>query len=168
MLQAEEIIHLLELKPLPEEGGYYCENYRSDLILPSSILSSEYSGNRKASTAIYYLLTPETFSALHLLPGDEIFHFYLGDPVEMLQLHPEGTGQIVRMGNDLSLGLRPQVLVPRESWQGSRLIPGGQVALMGTTMAPGFEFSDYKKAVPSDLTSKYPEFTEMISALTTP
>ncbi len=166
MLKAEEIIHLLGLKPLPEEGGYYSESYRSDLTLPSRILSSEYSGNRKASTAIYYLLTPETFSAVHLLPGDEIFHFYLGDPVEMLQLHPDGTGHIVRMGSDLSLGFRPQVLVPGGSWQGSRLIPGGQVVLMGTTMAPGFEFSDYKKAVRSELTSKYPDFAEMISALT--
>jgi predicted cupin superfamily sugar epimerase len=92
---------------------------------------------RDASTAIYYLLTPDTFSAMHRLPGDELFHFYLGDPVEMLQLRPDGVVQHVVIGNDLAAGMQPQVIVAGGVWQGCRLRDGGRVALMGTTMSPG-------------------------------
>ena len=95
-------------------------------------------------TAIYYLLKPGTFSALHRLPGDEIFHHYLGDSVEMLLLHPSGAGEVVRLGKDLAAGERPQVMVPGGAWQGSRLVEGGKVALLGCTVSPGFEYADYQ------------------------
>lgn len=166
MLSAEEIIQRLQLELLPSEGGYFRETYRSGLSIPCNVLPSAYSEDRQISTAIYYLLTPDTFSALHLLPGDEIYHFYYGDPVEMLHLHADGTGELIKIGSDLSIGLHPQVLAHGGSWQGSRLTSGGQVALMGTTMAPGFEFADYKGADRNELVSKYPQFAELINALT--
>src|SRR5262249_996461 len=111
MPTAQQIIALLDLKPLPREGGYYRETYRA----PESLRE------RSLCTAIYYLLTPDTFSALHRLPVDEIFHFYLGDPVQMVQLHPDGTGRILTLGPNLSAGQSPQVVVLGGVWQGSWL-----------------------------------------------
>lgn len=166
MLSAQQIIELLGLQPLPGEGGYFRETYRSDFMIPSNVLPNCYGGNRKACTAIFYLLTPDTFSAMHRLPGDEIFHFYFGDPVEMLQLHADGTGRVIRIGTDILTGMLPQVIVPAGSWQGSRLLPGGHFALMGTTMAPGFEFVDYSGGLRADLVKEYPQYQELICALT--
>ena len=166
MLTANDIIQRLELAPLPGEGGFFRENYRSQLTIPSEVLPTGYAGNRQAATAIYYFLTPDTCSLLHRLTGDEIFHFYLGDPVEMLQLHPDGAGELIIIGSELAAGMRPQVLVPAGSWQGSRLVSGGQFALMGTTMAPGFEFADYTGATRNELTEHYRQYAELISVLT--
>jgi uncharacterized protein len=159
MLTAAELISLLELQPLPREGGYYRETYRS------RDLSSGTPHVRSAGTAIYYLLTPETSSALHRLPTDEIFHFYLGDPVEMLHLLPDGSGRLVILGNDLRAGHRPQIVVPGGAWQGSRLVSGGRFALMGTTMAPGFDFADYEHGHRDVLVRHYSAFAEHIAKL---
>src|SRR5918912_1512770 len=112
MSTAEQIIAALKLRPLPLEGGYYRETYRSSLELPAAVLTPHYAATRAAATAIYYLLTPETYSALHRLPTDEVFHFYLGDPVEMLQLWPDGSGRTELLGPDLAGGQRPQLVVP--------------------------------------------------------
>lgn len=166
-MSADEIIRLLEMRPLPREGGFFVETHRSTRQLPLSSLPAGYQGARAAGTAIYYLLTPETCSAMHRLPGDEIFHFYLGDPVEMLQLHPEDRrGETVIIGLDLVTGMRPQVIVPAGVWQGSRLVPGGSYALMGTTMAIGFDFQDYEGASREELVNDYPRFSELIEKLT--
>jgi predicted cupin superfamily sugar epimerase len=166
MLSEEEIIRCLQLEPHPCEGGFFRETYRSRLSIPVSALPSEYSGGRAASTAIYYLLTPGTFSEMHRLPTDEVFHFYLGDTVEMLQLHPGGRGEVIRLGSNLGAGERPQVLAPGGTWQGSRLVPGGKWALLGTTVAPGFDFADYTSARRGELVAAYAGFTELITALT--
>jgi predicted cupin superfamily sugar epimerase len=166
MLTAEEVIRRLELVPHPCEGGFFRETYRAPLTIPGGALPRDYSGDRCASTAIYFLLTPETFSEMHRLPTDEVFHFYLGDTVEMLQLHPGGTGEIARLGTDLQAGERPQVLAPGGTWQGSRLSPGGNWALLGTTVAPGFEFADYTSGRRGELIAAYPEFAQLITALT--
>ena len=167
MLTADRIKALLDLRPLPEEGGFYAETYRAEAI-PAGGLPTHFEGPRAFKTAIYYLLTPDTFSALHHLPTDEIFHFYLGDPVEMLQLHPDGSGRVVTIGPDFEAGMRPQIVVPRGVWQGSCLTSGGPhgYALLGTTMAPGFAFTDYEGGRRDELTAAYPAFQELIAALT--
>ena len=166
MLTADQIIQHLQLVPHPCEGGHFRQTYRSTLMIPASALPNDYSGPRCASTAIYYLLTPGAFSEIHRLPTDEVFHFYLGDPVEMLQLHPDGRGEVIHIGNDLAAGEVPQVLAPGNVWQGSRLVNGGRLALMGTTVAPGFEYADYTRGRREELVAGYPEFAEMIAALT--
>ena len=101
-----------------------------------------------------------------MLPADEIYHFYLGDPVEMLQLHPDGAGNIFILGQRLDEGMKLQHRVPASYWQGSRLAAGGKWALMGTTVAPGFEFEDFRPARREELARQYPEFQQMISELT--
>ncbi len=168
MITVEEILSLLRLKPHPEEGGYFVETYRSNEFIPASILPGRYKGARSFATAIYYLLTPDTFSAMHRLQTDEIFHFYSGDPVEMLQLGPDGSGRIIILGTDFLKGARPQVIVPRGVWQGARLSPGGRFALLGTTVSPGFECADYETGQRDSLTISYPRFRDLILSLTSP
>ena len=159
-MRAEHIIATLGLEPHPEEGGFYRETYRSaDSFAPGGL----FAGSRSCGTAIYFLLTPSTFSEMHRLPGDELFHFYLGDPVDMLLLHPEGVSEEVTLTNDLALG-RPQVVVPGGVWQGSRVRRGGAFALLGTTMGPGFEFPDYERGT-SALLESHPEHAATISSL---
>jgi predicted cupin superfamily sugar epimerase len=165
-LTAEELIHTLGLQPLPLEGGYYRETYRSADQLPGSVLPTRYGMDKSAGTAIFYLLTADTFSALHRLKTDEIFHFYLGDPVHMLQLLPDGQGRVITLGQDLPAGQHLQVLVSQGVWQGSLLAPGGTFALLGTTMAPGFDFADYEAGERDLLRAQYPSFAGWIERLT--
>jgi uncharacterized protein len=163
--KVQRIIELLDLKPHTIEGGYFKETYRSDEIIDAKTLNVRYKSSRAYSTAIYYLLTPGTYSSIHKLASDEIFHFYAGDPVEMLQLHEDGSGQIVKMGTDLEKGYLPQVVVPKFTWQGACLMPGGEFALLGTTVSPGFDYEDYIIPEKNDLKRKYPAFTEWIEKL---
>lgn len=165
MPTAEELITALQLQPLPVEGGYYRETYRSPDRLPAGARGDHYRREKPMSTAIYYLLTPRTFSAPHRLPSDEIFHFYLGSPVQMLQLWPDGQGQVVTLGPDVLAGQSPQVMVPRSVWQGSFLAPGGSYALLGTTVSPGFDFADYEPGKSECLINDYPAYADLIRRL---
>lgn len=164
-MTAQRIIEILGLEPLPIEGGYFKESYRSEEIIPKSSLAARYNGPRLTGSAIYYLITEDSFSSLHKLPSDEIFHFYLGDPVEMLQLYEDGTGKVIKISNDIENGYLPQAVAPKNSWQGTRLVDGGKFALMGTTMAPGFEYADFVKGEREELVGMYPEFAEHIRRL---
>jgi hypothetical protein len=166
MITADQIKALFNLKPHPAEGGYFVETYRSHEYIREEALPDRYKGTRSYGTAIYYLLTPETFSAIHRLQSDEIFHFYLGDPIEMLQLRPDGSGRVQILGTDILKGMQPQVIVPRNVWQGSRLLQGGRLALIGTTVSPGFEFMDYESGHRHQLVESYPRFRDLIIALT--
>jgi predicted cupin superfamily sugar epimerase len=165
MLTAQQVIEQLQLVPLTIEGGYFRESYRSRLTLPADALPDKFSGPRCASTAIYYLLTPDQFSAMHGVASDEVFHFYAGDPVDMLQLHPDDSGRVIRLGNDLTAGHTPQVVVPAGVWQGCRLVPGGGWALMGCTVAPGFEYADFSATDCAQLAAQYPDHADLIQAL---
>ncbi len=166
MITADEIIKLLNLKLLSTEGGYFVETYRSDEVIPGSVLPDRYGSDRALSTAIYYLLTRDTISLLHRLKSDEVIHFYLGDPVTMLQLHPNGSSEVITLGTDLKIGEKPQVVVPRNVWQGMRLVDGGRFTLLGTTVAPGFTFEDFELGNRRELIEKYPEVSDLIRLLT--
>jgi predicted cupin superfamily sugar epimerase len=159
-MTASEIKSLLHLVPHPVEGGCYRRTYVSTgtVELPR--------GARPTSTAIYYLLEPGTFSEMHVLNSDEIFHFYLGDPVEMLQLHPDGRSSTLTLGQDLAAGQQVQAVVPAGVWQGARLIGQGKFALLGCTVTPGFDFADYRSGSYEELREKWPAEAERIKALT--
>lgn len=162
-MSADEIIELLDLQPHPREGGFFRETYRSRAEVEPG---HPFPGRRSQSTAIYYLLTASTYSELHRLPGDEVFHFYRGDPVEMLELHPGGGATITILGPDLDK-MTVQHVVPGGTWQGSRLVPGGEWALLGTTMAPGFSYEDYETGT-ATLLELFPSHTAMIDTLLAP
>jgi predicted cupin superfamily sugar epimerase len=165
-MTAKKLKLMLNLVPLSIEGGYYNETYRSPEMVSAECLHGRYSSARSVSTAIYYLLEPGTFSEIHRVASDEIFHFYLGDPVEMLQLWPDGSGKQVLIGTDIGNGMAPQLVVPHGVWQGARLVAGGNFALLGCTVSPGFEYADYESGTRQQLSEVYPEHGEMIWALT--
>ena len=166
-MTAEEVKKLLGLKPHPVEGGWFVRTYESgERVAAAGFSDGRYAGARWTGTAIYYLLEPDTFSEVHRLKSDELFHFYMGDAVEMLRLYPDGRGERVVIGTDLAAGERPQVVVPRGIWQGSRLVAGGQWALLGCSVCPGFEFEDYEEGLRAELMDGWPEWGEMISSLT--
>lgn len=159
-MTADQIKKLLNLDPHPVEGGYFRRTFTSaaNLDLPR--------GTRPQGTAIYYLLEAGAFSELHMLDSDEMFHFYLGDPVEMLQLYPDGRSAVLTLGQDLAAGQQVQLLVPAGVWQGTRLIGEGKMALLGCTVVPGFNYADYHNAGYEELVAKWPEQGERIRALT--
>jgi len=169
-MTAEELKQLLRLEPHPREGGWFRQTWRADESLPGAVLPARYvdgrEAGRAAGTAIFYLLEPGTFSEMHRLASDEVFHFYLGDPVEMLQLFPDGTGRTLLLGSDLAAGQLVQTVVPKGVWQGSRLLPGGSVALLGCTVSPGFEYVDYESGDRAALAEKWPAWAEKIAVLT--
>ena len=168
MLTAEEIIAHLKLQPLPIEGGLYRQTYVASEEIAAEALPERYGRAKSLCTAIYYLLTdqPESFSALHRLPTDEIYHFYLGDPIEMLLLFAHEHSEVIRLGHDLLGGEHVQFVVPSGVWQGSRLADGGHFGLMGTTMAPGFDEQDYMGGEREQLCAQYPNRADRIRRLT--
>jgi predicted cupin superfamily sugar epimerase len=168
VLTAAFLIDALGLSPLPIEGGWFRQTWVADATLPPESLPARYGRVKPAGTAIYYLLTDDddSFSALHRLPTDEVYHFYLGDAVEQLLLHPGGRTERVVLGHDVGSGQRVQHVAPQGTWQGSRLVRGGRVALLGTTMAPGFDPLDYEPGTRRELVAAYPEAADLIAALT--
>jgi predicted cupin superfamily sugar epimerase len=166
LMTADELKKLLNLEPHPCEGGWFIQTWRAEETIPKSVLPHRYSAERAAGTAIYYLLEPHTFSELHRLDSDEIFHFYLGDPVEMLQLWPDGTTRTEILGSDLAAGMHVQLHVPKHVWQGSRLLSGGSFALLGCTVSPGFDYADYETGKRDVLLQQYPQAEATIRALT--
>jgi len=165
MLTAEDVKRLLALVPLEPEGGWFAETYRARVSLPPGTVPGQ-AAARPLATAIYYLVEPAACSALHRLRADEVFHFYLGDPVEMLQLGPGADGRVLRLGGDLAAGERPQVVVPAGTWQGTRLVAGGRWALLGTTVTPGFDAADFELGRRADLVARWPAHHGWIEALT--
>ena len=166
----EEIIRRFNLKPLPEEGGYFCEMYRSEEELAPSALPQRYTTAHRMYTSIYYLITDQRngFSALHQLKTDEIYHFYLGDPVRMALIDHDGTVKFQILGTDFIRGQSPQFLVPQGVWQGAKLCSGGKYALLGTTMAPGYTQEDFTLGKRETLIRLFPHAISVIEEYTHP
>ena len=155
---AEDIIRELELERLPGEGGFFRRTWTSRLG----------ADGRARGSAIYYLLTSarEGFSAFHRLDIDEIYHFYRGDPVELHLFHGDGSHARILFGSSLETGEAPQAVVPGGVIQGSRLIPGGRYALLGTTMAPGFIPEGFALVPRAELIELFPGRADIIETLT--
>lgn len=130
------------------------------------MFSQSYVG--KDSTAIIAMMTddPQSFSDMHRLPTDEIWHFYLGDAIELLLLDPNGADEVVMLGQDVLNGEHIQFVVPSGVWMGARVRPGGHYAVFGNTMAPGFSTDDFVGALAEDLIAEWPQHKELIKALT--
>lgn len=164
-MTAEQVAEILGLEPHPE-GGYFKETFRSSEEISSGALPDRYNKARSIYTSIYFLITEESFSAMHRLKSDEIFHFYMGDPALIFMIHPDGRDEEKILGNDLLNGARLQILIPRHVWFGIKVIKPGKYTLTGTTMAPGFDFNDFEMADSDNLCSQYPQHTEKIQLFT--
>ena len=156
---AAELIERLGLRPLAPEGGWYRETWRS----PERVATP--AGERSRSTAILYLLAEDEVSALHRLRFDECWHWHLGDPVELAVLPSDAPPRRVLLGPDLAGGMQVQAVVPAGAWQGARLGPGGGFALLGTTMAPGFDPADFETGDAAALAAAHPGHADLLRAL---
>ncbi len=165
MQTAQHIIDRLQLAPHPE-GGYFKETYRSAEIIAKDSLSSNYNGARNCCTCIYFLLTPNTFSAFHRINQDEAWHFYDGSPIDLHCISPKGVHEQIIIGRDIANGQVPQYVVPGGYWFASRVLNNDGWALCGCTVSPGFDFADFKLAERSNLVHLFPEHEAIISALT--
>jgi predicted cupin superfamily sugar epimerase len=152
-----KLIELLDLEPHPE-GGYFRESYRSE----GSIAEL----GRSYSTAIYYLLEGKACSKLHRIASDEMWHFYLGDPLVVAEIDDRGAVRETVLGTDLKAGQSIQHMVPAKRWFGAYLPEGSEYALVGCTVAPGFDFADFEMGGREELLSQYPQAKSVIERLT--
>ena len=156
-MNADCIIEELDLAPLEQEGGMFCRTYES---------TASTTDGESACAAIYYLLRGDDFSHLHRLSVDEIYHFYLGDPVELIELLPNKTGRKTILGHGIDCGQQVQKLVQAGTWQGASLVDGGSWALLGTTTCPAYSQKFYEHGDGPRLTTEYSEWAEAIARLT--
>tara|TARA_B100001175_G_scaffold163562_2_gene138637 strand:- start:3855 stop:4328 length:474 start_codon:yes stop_codon:yes gene_type:complete len=144
---SEEISKILGLEPLPLEGGMWAQTLKDE-----------------NSTAIYYLLTKNNFSAMHKLESVEVYHYYAGAPAKMLLLDSSGKVEEPVLGSDLDSGHRPQIIVEPGVWQGSKTT--GEWTLLGTTMAPPYSQEMFQLADREELLKGWPDSKEKIYELT--
>lgn len=165
MNSVSDIIKRLQLQPHPE-GGYFKETYRSQGIIPNDSLDQAYSGDRNFSTAIYFLLTSDSFSAFHKINQDEIWHFYDGSPIRLYMISPEGELSSQLIGSNLEQGELPQFVVPGGYWFSAEVVNSKSYSLVGCTVSPGFSFEDFVMLPCEDLVKMFPEHREMIIKMT--
>lgn len=155
----QEIIQFYQLLPHPE-GGYFKETYRSLECVPANCLPERFNGKRSYSTAIYFLLVENSFSAFHRIQSDECWHFYSGDAVDIHVLHTNGNYELIKLGSNIEMGEQFQALVPAGAWFASKT--KGKYALVGCTVSPGFDFADFELAKAAELAVQFPEQMALI------
>ena len=160
----EELIRSLGLLDHPE-GGYYRETYRSKGKIGAKELSPAFRGDRNYSTAIYFLLTSDNFSAFHRIRQDEVWHFYEGSNIVLHLLKPDGSYEKVILGPDISKGHHFQCVVEAGTWFASEVAEPNSYSLAGCTVAPGFDFEDFEMAKAPELLVQYPAFKDLTTRL---
>jgi uncharacterized protein len=163
--EAKYWIEKLQLEAHPE-GGYFRQTYRSEVSIAQEALPAGFAGARAASTAIYFLLEGENFSAFHRLRSDEVWHFYAGDPLVVHVIEPEGNYSSILLGCDLEAGQVLQGVVRAGCWFASHVADWNSFSVVGCTVAPGFEFDDFELGKRAELVATYPQHRELIQRLT--
>ncbi len=162
---ADHWIRTLRLEPHPE-GGLFRETWRSPERAVQSALPERFGGDRALGTSIYYLLRAGEHSRLHRLRGDEVWHFHDGGPLLVHVLSPDGGYRQLRIGIDAQAGETLQAVIPHGSWFGAELGPGAPFALVGCTVAPGFEYEDFELGDRETLLARHPEHRELVLRFT--
>jgi uncharacterized protein len=163
-MAAQDLIRIYQLEPHPE-GGYFRQTYKSQESIPERCLPAHFKGARAYCTGIYYLLVEGAKSNLHRLGSDEMWHFYLGGPLHLAQIHPDGRAEQVLLGSDINQGQQLQCTVKAGTWFGAYPAAGSAFCLVGCTVAPGFEFADFELASRRQLRNQYPHLKELIDRL---
>lgn len=164
-MTAADFVKKLNLLPHPE-GGFYKEVYRSTDTVSRAALPTGFSGDRVLATSIYFLIEKDNFSALHKIKSDEIWHFYAGDALEVIEINESGDLKKTSVGNNLETGELFQYTVKANTWFGSRVKAGGNFSLVGCTVAPGFDFEDFELADRKQLLKLFPEQKVVIEEMT--
>ena len=164
MTRIDQLIHHYKLEPHPE-GGWYRQTYKSNELIAANALPKRFGADRAFSTAIYFLLDKENFSAFHKIKSDECWHFYAGDPLLIYIILQNGTLNIITLGNEFEKGESFQYVVPANCWFASRPAPGSEYCFMGCTVSPGFEFDDFELGGAGELASAFPQHATIINEL---
>ena len=164
-MDAADWIERLKLTPHPE-GGFFRETYRCAEKISRRHLPDRFTGDRVFSTAIYFLLRGEEFSALHRIRQDEVWHFYDGCALKLTTIAPDGTLDVVRLGRDALAGEVLQAVVPAGWLFGSRPSDSRSYSLLGCTVAPGFDFADFEMPTRGELLKGHPQHAQVIKELT--
>ena len=164
-MTAQAWIDGLQLRRHPE-GGWFRETYRSDEGVGRAALPPRFGDDRAFSTAIYFLLEGEDFSALHRIKQDEVFHFYDGSSLTVHVIDPDGNYSALKLGRDWTAGERPQAVVPAGSLFGATVNDTRSYSLVGCTVAPGFDFADFELPPREELCRQFPQHREIIERLT--
>ena len=162
-ITVDELVKIYEMEPHPE-GGYFKELYRSDKTIPGSALP-EHGGDRTYCTDIFFLLPEGSISMLHKIKSDEMWHFYLGEPLTVVQISPDEELKKTVLGQDVKAGQRLQHAVPAGDWFGAYPNPGSQFSLVGCTVSPGFDFADFEMAGRDQLLKEFPHAKDVIELL---
>jgi predicted cupin superfamily sugar epimerase len=165
MTKTQSIIRRFGLVPHPE-GGHYRETYRSDLVIERRGLPAQFTGDRAVATAILFLLSEGERAKLHRLRSDEIWHFYLGGPLDLVYILPAGEANTFTLGPDFEAGHVVQAAVPAGAWMGACSRPGAEFCLVGCTVAPGFDFADFEMGDRSELLRQFPHLKDVVGRLT--
>jgi predicted cupin superfamily sugar epimerase len=158
-------IEKLQLDPHPE-GGFFRQTYRSEMVIAQEALPAGFAGARAASTAIYFLLEGKNFSAFHRLRSDELWHFYAGAPLIVHVISREGSYSSFLLGQDLDAGQVLLAVAPAGCWFASHVADWNSFAVVGCTVAPGFDFEDFEMGKREELVERYPQHEELITRLT--
>ena len=157
----DELVRLYQLQPHPE-GGFFKETFRDNGVIQQKALPPHFKGNRNFSTAIYFLLPEGTKSRLHRIASDEVWHFYLGDPMTVAQISPQGEVEKIILGQDVKAGQKIQHVVPAGYWFGAYPNPGSRFSFVGCTVAPGFDFADFEMGKRDELLKIFPKAKTVI------
>ena len=158
-------IEKLNLEPHPE-GGFYREEYRSEETFPTEALPDHFTGSRSFSTAIYFLLPHDSFSAFHRIKQDELWHFYYGSPLNIHVISTDGTYSVIHLGLDIEKGEKPQAVVKAGYYFAAETTCTDAYTLTGCTVSPGFDFNDFEMPSGTQLTDQFPEHDTIIKRLT--
>lgn len=164
MITVKELIERYNLQAHPE-GGHYLQTYYSTETIPADTLPGRFGGDRCFSTAIYFLLAGKQFSTFHRIKSDELWHFYNGVGLHIYVLHPDGRGEVLKLGADLANGYSFQQVVPAGCWFASKPVDENGFSFVGCTVAPGFDFADFELAKKDDLIKQYPQYGDWIEIL---
>jgi predicted cupin superfamily sugar epimerase len=148
------------------EGGAFNETYRSEMVIPQANLPTGFKGNRNASTAIYFLLSFGQFSAFHKILSDEMWHFYAGQTLTIYEIENNGNLITHQLGADLENGETFQCVIKAGNWFGSRCEIANGFSLVGCTVSPGFDFTDFELANKYELCQTFPALANLISEMT--
>lgn len=159
-----ELISKFNLLPHPE-GGYFAETYRSPNQFDNN-QNGDFPSKRNWSTAIYFLLVKDSFSAFHKIKSDEVWHFYFGSPIEVIVITPTGELKKTVLGTNFNQGEVFQYTVSVGNWFGSRVKQPGEFGFVGCTVAPGFSFEDFEMPTRQDLLLQFPQHKQIILELT--
>ena len=160
----QDLIKILDLKPHPE-GGFYGEVFRSKIKIKKEALPERFPGDRIFLTLIYYLLPKGAHSRFHRIKSDEIYHFYLGGPMTVVEIRPDGSLHKTIMGQDLKNEQVIHYKIHRDAWFGAYPNPGTEFSLIGCSVSPGFEFEDFEIAKQEELLKQYPQHEKIIKEL---